>query len=117
MDDSTCTSYYYIIYCIFKLELIPYHWQKLKLQVCGNTILWKGAETTPLVSIATTKIVADVLQKNNIPGAVATLCCGGVEIGKAMAADTRIKLLSFTGSTTVGQQVMYLILQYVTASI
>lgn len=68
-------------------------------------MLWKGAETTPLVSIATTKIVAEVLEKNNIPGAVASLCCGGSVIGKAMASDTRVKLLSFTGSSAIGCQV------------
>lgn len=57
------------------------------------------------MSIATTKIVAEVLRKNNIPGGVASLCCGSFDIGKAMAKDKRVKLLSFTGSTKVGQQV------------
>lgn len=70
-------------------------------------MLWKGSETTPLVSIATTKIIADVLERNNIPGAVASLCCGSSEIGKALAADPRIKLLSFTGSTAIGNQVIH----------
>lgn len=49
--------------------------------------------------------MADVLKNNGLPGAVAALCCGGADIGKAIAADKRIKLLSFTGSTHVGQQV------------
>lgn len=75
--------------------------------MCGDTVLWKSAETTPLVAIATTKIVADVLEKNNLPKAVASLCCGGADIGKAMAADQNIKLMSFTGSTHVGHQVLY----------
>lgn len=73
--------------------------------MCGNTVLWKGSETTPLVSIATTRIIAEVLEKNKIPGAVASLCCGDSAIGKALAADPRIKLLSFTGSCAVGNQV------------
>lgn len=68
-------------------------------------MLWKGAETTPLVSIATTKIISEVLERNNIPPAVATLCCGTSDIGRAMASDTQIKLLSFTGSTQVGKEV------------
>lgn len=75
------------------------------IQVCGDTLLWKGAITTPLVSVATTKILAEVLEKNGLPGAVATLCCGDADIGKKMAADPRIKLLSFTGSCAIGQQV------------
>lgn len=79
-------------------------------QVCGDTVLWKSAETTPLVSIATIKIIAEVLANNKLPGAIASLCCGGADIGKAMATDTNIKLLSFTGSTHIGQQVGILII-------
>ncbi|CAG9833867.1 unnamed protein product [Diabrotica balteata] len=89
----------------FNFPIAVYGWNSAIAMVCGDTVLWKGAETTPLVSVATTKIVADVLKKNNLPGAVASLCCGGADVGKAMAADHRIKLLSFTGSTHIGQQV------------
>lgn len=48
-----------------------------------------------------TKIVAGVLEKNNLPGAILTTFCGGAEIGQAIAEDTRIPLVSFTGSTKV----------------
>ena len=48
--------------------------------MCGDTLIWKGSETTPLVSIATTKIVSNILRKNNLPGAIAALCCGGADI-------------------------------------
>lgn len=89
----------------FNFPIAVYGWNSAIAMVCGDTVLWKGAETTPLVSVATTNIVADVLSKNNLPGAVAALCCGGADIGKAMAADNRIKLLSFTGSCQIGQQV------------
>lgn len=68
-------------------------------------MIWKGAPTTPLVSVATSKIVASVLEKNGFPGAICSLCQGGTEIGQALAADRRIKLVSFTGSTPVGQKV------------
>jgi aldehyde dehydrogenase family 7 protein A1 len=68
-------------------------------------MIWKGAPTTALASVATSRIVAAVLEKNGLPGAICCLCQGGVDIGKKMAADPRIKLLSFTGSTGVGRQV------------
>lgn len=45
------------------------------------------------------------MEKNNLPGAIAALCSGKSDIGKAMAADPRIKLLSFTGSCEIGNQV------------
>lgn len=57
------------------------------------------------MSVATTKIVASVLEKNNLPGAVSALCCGGADVGTAIAKDERIPLVSFTGSTNVGKQV------------
>eukprot|EP00249_Psilotum_nudum_P009070 c21688_g1_i1 orf=309-1844(+) len=71
--------------------------------VCGNCVVWKGAPTTSLVTVATTKLIATVLEKNGLPGAIFTCVCGGAEIGRAIAADTRIPLVSFTGSTKVGE--------------
>lgn len=83
------------------------HYFPFGCQVCGDTLVWKGAPSTPLVSIATTKIVESVLAKNNLPGAVSALCCGGADVGTAMAKDERIPLVSFTGSTNVGKKVMF----------
>lgn len=80
-------------------------WNACIALVCGNCVVWKGAPTTPLITIATTKIVADVLKKNNIPGAIFTSFCGGAEIGEAISKDTRIPLVSFTGSSKVGLMV------------
>jgi aldehyde dehydrogenase family 7 protein A1 len=45
------------------------------------------------------------LERNGLPGAIFTCVCGGAEIGDAIAKDTRIPLVSFTGSTKVGQLV------------
>lgn len=41
--------------------------------ICGDLTLWKGAESTSLVSVAVTKIIASVLEKNNVPVGVLTL--------------------------------------------
>lgn len=57
--------------------------------VCGNTIVWKGAPTTPLVSIATTKIIASVLERHGVPGSVASLVTGGSDIGETIVNDAR----------------------------
>lgn len=90
---------------IFFLQVAVYGWNNALAMVCGNTMIWKGAPTTPLVSVATSKIVASVLEKNGLPGAICSLCQSGTDVGKAIAADRRIKLVSFTGSTPVGRQV------------
>ncbi|KAF2881273.1 hypothetical protein ILUMI_24892 [Ignelater luminosus] len=89
----------------FNFPIAVYGWNSAIAMVCGDTLLWKSAGTTPLIAIATTHIIADVLKNNNLPGAVASLCCGSSVVGQAMAEDSRIKLLSFTGSTQVGHQV------------
>lgn len=93
----------------FNFPVAVYGWNSAIAMVCGDTMLWKGAPSTPLVSVATTKIVASVLEKNNLPGAVSALCCGGADIGSAMAKDERLPLVSFTGSTNVGKQVALMV--------
>lgn len=71
-------------------------------------MIWKGAPSTSLCSIATSKIIAQVLEKNNLPGAICSLVCGGADIGSAMANDPQLPLISFTGSTRVGKEVTIL---------
>ncbi|ELU06714.1 hypothetical protein CAPTEDRAFT_179534 [Capitella teleta] len=89
----------------FNFPVAVYGWNNALALVCGNTLLWKGAPSTPLTSIAVTKIIQKVLEDNNIPGAVCSLACGGADIGQAMSADERIPLVSFTGSCDVGNKV------------
>ena len=68
-------------------------------------MLWKGAPSTPLSTIATIRIVSGVLERNGLPGAVTALCQGGNDIGEKMSTDPRVKLVSFTGSTKAGKHV------------
>jgi len=89
----------------FNFPVAVFGWNSAIAMVCGNASIWKGAPSTPLVSIAVTKVVSSVLAANGIPGAISSLCCGGVEVGSAMAKDPRLPLISFTGSTEVGRQV------------
>lgn len=89
----------------FNFPVAVYGWNAAIALTVGNTVLWKGAPSTSLVSVATSRIVAEVLERNSIPGGVASLCTGGVTVGEAMAADENVPLVSFTGSTHVGRQV------------
>lgn len=58
----------------------------------GNATLWKPSPTTPLCSIAVTKIIASVLEKNNVPGAVAGLVIGGKEIGESVVESQDVDM-------------------------
>lgn len=88
----------------FNFPCAVYGWNAAIALVCGNSILWKGAPTTSLISVATTRIVAEVFKRNNLPP-IATLCEGGTDIGKMLVSDDRVKLVSFTGSSTVGREI------------
>jgi acyl-CoA reductase-like NAD-dependent aldehyde dehydrogenase len=49
------------------------------------------------------RIVAEVLEKNNVPEGVVTAMIGpGRTVGDAMISDKRLELISFTGSTSIG---------------
>ncbi|XP_039292847.1 alpha-aminoadipic semialdehyde dehydrogenase [Nilaparvata lugens] len=89
----------------FNFPIAVYGWNSAVAMVCGDAVLWKGAPTTPLVSVATSRVVAEVLERNNLPGAICSLCTGGSDIGERIASDTRLPLVSFTGSTAVGHKV------------
>lgn len=89
----------------FNFPVAVYGWNSAIAMVCGDTMIWKGAPTTPLTSIATTKLIASVLRENDLPASVSTLVTGGPELGQRISADKRLPLVSFTGSTQVGREV------------
>ncbi|KAF8830304.1 hypothetical protein HHX47_DHR2000699 [Lentinula edodes] len=69
----------------------------------GNATIWKPSPTTPLTSIAVTSIIAEVLSKNNLPGALAGLVTGGQPVGEVLVGSKEVELVSFTGSERVGR--------------
>lgn len=89
----------------FNFPCAVFGWNQSISLTCGNVTIWKGAPTTPLTSIATTKILERVFKRNNLPGALSSLICGGTDIGQSISKDNRIPLVSFTGSTNVGREV------------
>lgn len=89
----------------FNFPVAVFGWNASIGLVCGNTLVWKGAPSTPLTTVAVTRIMQKVLEENNLPKAICSSICGGPEIGEAMASDKRLPLVSFTGSTPVGNKV------------
>lgn len=86
----------------FNFPVAVYGWNAAIGLVCGNATVWKGAPTTPLSTIAVGKIMQRVFERNNLPASLAATLTGGADVGAAMAADPRVDLVSFTGSTKVG---------------
>lgn len=90
----------------FNFPCAVFGWNFAIAAICGDLTLWKGSETTSLVTLATAKIVAEVLEKNKCPEGVMTVVLGeGKTIGELITNDPRMELVSFTGSTAVGRRV------------
>ena len=89
----------------FNFPVAVFGWNAALALITGNTIMWKPALTACLSTLATAKIVVDILKKNGF-NSVVTVCCGdGPDIGDALVKDERVPLISFTGSTNIGRHV------------
>lgn len=89
----------------FNFPVAVWSWNTMLAWVCGDVCVWKPSEKTPLCALACQKIIAQVFAKNNVPEGVSCLINGGREVGEWLAADTRIPLISATGSTAMGKKV------------
>ncbi|OJY99782.1 MAG: aldehyde dehydrogenase family protein [Sphingobacteriales bacterium 40-81] len=89
----------------FNFPVAVWSWNAMLAWVCGNACIWKPSEKTPLCAVACQHIVAEVFKKNNVPEGVSCLIIGDRLIGEKMAYDTRIPLISATGSTKMGKAV------------
>ena len=88
----------------FNFPVAVWSWNAALAWVCGNVTVWKPSEKTPLCGNAVQNIVAKVFADNNVPEGVNNLIQGGREVGEWMSNDTRIPLVSATGSTRMGKE-------------
>lgn len=89
----------------FNFPVAVYSWNAMIAAICGNTVIWKGSEKTPLCSIAVQNIIAEVLEENDLPEGIFNLITGDRKAGEWMTKDTRIPLISATGSIPMGREV------------
>ncbi|MCD6064330.1 MAG: aldehyde dehydrogenase family protein [Flavipsychrobacter sp.] len=89
----------------FNFPVAVWSWNSFIAWVCGNTCVWKPSEKTPLTAIACQNIIAEVFKANKVPEGVCGLVVGDREVGELMSNDTRIPLVSATGSTRMGKAV------------
>ncbi len=88
----------------FNFPVAVWAWNAMIAAVCGNVTLWKPSSLVPLSAIAAQKIIAEVLKENGLPEGIFSMVVGkGGTIGEAMLVDSRIPLISFTGSVPVGR--------------
>ena len=88
----------------FNFPVAVWAWNAMIAAVCGDALIWKPSPLTPLSAIAVQKIVDSVARENGCEG-VFNLCIGGAaDIGETMLADTRLPLISATGSCRMGRR-------------
>jgi aldehyde dehydrogenase (NAD+) len=89
----------------FNFPVAVWNWNTALAWVCGDVCVWKPSEKTPITAIACQQITKEVFDANGVPEGVSGLVIGGPEIGKLMAEDVRVALVSATGSTRMGKSV------------
>ncbi len=89
----------------FNFPVAVWAWNSTVAAVCGNSMIWKPSEETPLTAIAVTKIAQKVLEDCGAPPIFNLLIGEREEIGERMTADGRMPLISATGSVAMGRRV------------
>ncbi|MEQ1754627.1 MAG: aldehyde dehydrogenase family protein [Micropepsaceae bacterium] len=88
----------------FNFPVAVWAWNAALAIVCGDSVLWKPSEKTPLTAMATQKLFEKALNRfGDAPKALSQVIQGGRAVGEQMAADARVPLISATGSTRMGK--------------
>lgn len=91
----------------FNFPVAVWSWNAALALVCGNAVVWKPSEKTPLTALATQALFDRALDKfgSDAPASLAALVNGGSDVGEAMVDHPRVALVSATGSTRMGRAV------------
>lgn len=87
----------------FNFPVAVWSWNSAIAAVCGDTVVWKPSERTPLTAIAVTKIAQEVLDGSGFEGVFNLVVGDGATIGSRMNQDARLPLISATGSCNMGR--------------
>jgi len=90
----------------FNFPVAVWSWNAALALVCGNAVVWKPSEKTPLTALAVDRILRDAIEEfGSAPAGLASVIIGGREVGAALVADKRSDIVSATGSTEMGRKV------------
>lgn len=89
----------------FNFPVAVWAWNAFIAAICGNVTIWKPSSKTPLCAIAVHQLCSEVLQRNHCPDIFSLIIPSSQAITDAFVNESRIPLISFTGSTVVGKQV------------
>jgi len=92
----------------FNFPMAPWGWNAMLALVCGDTLVWKPSELTPLSALACHRVVQAAIERmadTDVPADLSSVVIGKAEVGQALSADKRLPLISATGSIPMGRKV------------
>lgn len=93
----------------FNFPVAVYAWNTALALIAGDTVVWKPAEATPLTALATDALLARAVADVGAPEGLHHVVLGDREVGQTLVEDTRVALVSATGSVRMGKQIAPLI--------
>lgn len=95
-----------LVISAFNFPVAVWAWNAALALVCGNSVVWKPSEKTPLTAVAVQALFESVAADfDEAPDHLSQVVQGGRDVGEALVDDERIKLISATGSTAMGRAV------------
>lgn len=89
----------------FNFPAAVWSWNAMIAAICGNTVVWKPSEVTPLIAVAITKLCQRITTEHGFPALFSLISGDGPSLGRRMAEDKRFPLVSATGSCRMGSSV------------
>ena len=94
----------------FNFPVAVWAWNAALALVCGNALVWKPSEKTPLVALASVALLERAISRYRaeggvVPDGLSQVLVGRADVGEAMVKDARVALISATGSTRMGRAV------------
>ena len=90
----------------FNFPVAVWSWNAALAFVCGDPVVWKPSEKTPLTALATQALARRAMARfGDAPEGLSEVLIGGREIGEILVDDPRVPVVSATGSTAMGRQV------------
>jgi len=90
----------------FNFPVAVWCWNAALALVCGDSVVWKPSEKTPLTAMAVQALFERAAKRfGDAPANLSTLLIGGREVGEALVDHAKVPLVSATGSTTMGRTV------------
>jgi aldehyde dehydrogenase (NAD+) len=95
----------------FNFPVAVWAWNAMVALVCGDTLVWKPSEKTPLTALACQSLLAEVAaEMPEVPEGVSSVVIGeGPSVGEALAASEKLPLISATGSVKMGRAVAQIV--------